>query len=80
VSPLDEEPLSAEEVTEAWRHYQSRRCDHCAGVHARACPRVRKLEFHENGRLKSVTFWARGQWSEDGILWPEDIPGDPAEQ
>jgi hypothetical protein len=76
----DAEPeLTPDEAAEMWRQYKKRACNHCGGSHVRACPRVRQLEFHENGRLKSVTFWPRGQWSDEGILWPEDIPGEPPE-
>jgi hypothetical protein len=69
--------LAPEDGPEAWCLYKARTCDHCGGSHARACPRVRELSFHENGRIRSVTFWARGKWDDAGILWPEDIPGDP---
>jgi hypothetical protein len=74
-----EPELTPDEVAELWRQYRKRKCDHCLGAHARACPRVRRLEFHENGRLRSVSFWPRGEWSDEGILWPEDIPGEPPE-
>jgi hypothetical protein len=71
--------LTPEEAAEMWRQHKKRACSHCGGSHVRACPRVRRLEFHENGRLRSVSFWPRGEWSDEGILWPEDIPGDPPE-
>lgn len=48
-------------------------CQHCGGRHARACPRVRKMSFHPNGALASVEFWPEGRWSDDDIIWPEDI-------
>lgn len=35
-----------------------------------ACPRVRKMEFHANGNLISVTFADR--WDETGVVFPED--------
>lgn len=48
-------------------------CQHCGGRHARACPRVRKMSFHPNGALAAVEFWPAGKWSDDDIIWPEDI-------
>jgi hypothetical protein len=47
-------------------------CQHCKGRHARACPRVKRLDFHPNGALKRVDFWAEGKWSDEHIIWPED--------
>jgi hypothetical protein len=70
--------LTGEEIAEAWDLFRERRCEHCGGVHARACPRVQRLEFHTNGNLAAVTFWAPGRWPEDGIQWPEDLPAEPA--
>jgi hypothetical protein len=35
-----------------------------------ACPRIRKLEFHANGNLTSVTF--ADEWDESGVVFPED--------
>lgn len=36
-----------------------------------ACPRVRRMEFHPNGNLISITF-AEGRWDESGVVFPED--------
>ncbi len=51
-------------------------CRHCGGRHARACPRVRRLAFHSNGQLAEVEFWPDGRWSDDYVIWPEQVP-DP---
>lgn len=75
--PDPDPDLTSDEAAEMWRQYKRRKCDHCGGSHVRACPRVRQLEFHENGKLRSVSFWSGSQWSDDGILWPEEIPGEP---
>jgi hypothetical protein len=51
-------------------------CSHCGGVHRRACPRVKKLEFDYRSdlvQIRSVEFWPEGQWSDDNIIWPEDV-------
>jgi hypothetical protein len=35
-----------------------------------ACPRVSRLDFHANGNLTGITFWAK--WDESGVVFPED--------
>lgn len=71
---MDEPELSLDEVADLWRTFRERRCSHCGGAHARACPKVRKFEFHQNGNLQSVEFWAPGQWSDEDVQWPETLP------
>lgn len=51
-------------------------CSHCGGRHARACPRVKRMEFHPNGHLASVEFWAAGKWPATDIIWQEDLETD----
>ena len=48
-------------------------CTHCGGRHTRACPRVKRMQFHPNGALASVEFWAEGKWNDSEIIWQEDI-------
>jgi len=48
-------------------------CSHCGGRHTRACPRVKRMEFHPNGALASVEFWREDQWSDTEIIWQEDL-------
>jgi hypothetical protein len=48
-------------------------CSHCGGRHTRACPRVKRMEFHPNGALASVEFWAEGKWNDSEIIWQEDL-------
>lgn len=71
------EPFTPEEAAEAWAAYKTRRCQHCGGAHVRACPRVRRLEFHPNGQLAAVEFWPDGKWPQDGLIWPETLPPEP---
>lgn len=49
-------------------------CMHCGGHHARACPRVKRLSWHPGGALAEVEFWPDGRWSDEHVLWPEQIP------
>lgn len=56
--------------------FESMKCAHCGGAHRRACPRVRRMDFEYKGeitQIKSVEFWPEGQWSDDNIIWPEDV-------
>lgn len=54
-------------------------CRHCGGLHPRSCPRVKRMAFHSNGAMAEVEFWPDGQWSDDNILWPEELPEPEAE-
>jgi hypothetical protein len=49
----------------------------CGGAHARSCPRVRAITWHENGRVARVEFWPPGRWPDDHVQWPEGLPADP---
>ncbi len=51
-------------------------CLHCGGVHLRACRRVKSVTWHNDGSVISAEYWPDGQWSEDGIVWPEDAYED----
>jgi len=66
--------LTAEQATQVRGLFeQGKGCSHCGGAHARACPRVRRMVFHPDGRLAEVEFWAEGRWSDAHVLWPEDV-------
>lgn len=71
--------LQGEEAAQLHEEFRSRRCQHCGGAHARACPRVRRLRFHPDSRLAAVEFWPHGAWSDEGIMWPESLPPHPDE-
>ena len=34
------------------------RCDHCGGFHAAKCPLVKAYEYHPDGTLRRVEFYA----------------------
>lgn len=65
-------PQMAKEVRA--RFAANEACQHCKGLHARACPRVKTMSFHPNGGLAAVEFWPDGQWSDAQVIWPEDVP------
>lgn len=48
-------------------------CVHCGGWHARACPRIRRMEFHANEVLAAVEFWPDGRWPTEQVVWPEQV-------
>lgn len=49
-------------------------CPHCKGIHAGACPAVRRIEHYENGNIKSVVF--AESYDDAGIILFEDVFGD----
>lgn len=49
-------------------------CQHCRGLHSRACPRVKTMAFHPNGSLATIEFWPDGQWSDANVIWPDEVP------
>jgi hypothetical protein len=54
-------------------------CQHCGGIHARACPRVSSLKWHTDGSLIEVSYWPDREWSRADIIFPEDVYGDDDE-
>jgi hypothetical protein len=70
----DPDVLSAELAAQLRADFdQGKGCQHCGGRHARACPRVKRFKFHPNGTLAQVDFWPEGEWSDDHVIWPEDL-------
>lgn len=73
LSPEDRAALLAKDESGKTR-FEREHCSHCGGVHLRACPRVRRLEFHPNNAgIAVVEFFDHGQWPDDHIIWPEDV-------
>lgn len=35
---------------------QPQQCDHCGQWHQGQCPRIKAIEYHENGRIKRVEY------------------------
>ena len=57
-----------------WQHQA---CTHCGGLHVRACPRVRRMEFGPGNTLTAIEFWKAGEWPDTGVVWPEQILAEP---
>jgi hypothetical protein len=47
-------------------------CAHCAGIHARACPRVRKMTF-VGDEIREISFWRDDKYNNDDTIWPSDL-------
>lgn len=81
----DDLDLSREEKRQARLVFEGRApngqvaCVHCGGVHLRACRRIKSLAWHPDGSLIAAEYWPDGQWSEDGIVWPEEAYEDDEE-
>jgi hypothetical protein len=74
--PMPSKPdvLSDEEKVEARKQWRTSKCTWCGGLHLRACPRVKRFEFGNDGKtVTSVEFWEPGRWSEKDVVWPEDM-------
>ena len=75
MSLTPEEKRSAQQIFAA-----GEACEHCGGLHKRACPRIKRKAFHPNGNVIEVEYWA--EYDETGIVWPEDAwdPEDSSEE
>lgn len=50
-------------------------CAHCGGIHSHACPRVKRLQFSNDGSsVVEVEFWPEGRWDATRVKWIEDLP------
>jgi len=49
------------------RRFDTMMCDWCGGVHVGSCPRVAMIEYHDNGRVKQVTF--KDRWDDSGVIF-----------
>jgi hypothetical protein len=67
-----QEKLDAQEIFAA-----GNACEHCGGIHKRACPRVKRIEKLGNGNVTAVEYFRK--YDGTGIVWPEDAydPDDP---
>ncbi len=51
-------------------------CAHCGGYHSRACPRVKRIEWHPNGLISSVEFWPDHEVNWDGVVFDDAGPDE----
>ena len=73
-TPSKPDVLSPAEQAEARKQWKTSKCTWCGGLHLRACPRVKKFEFGNDGKtVTSVEFWPPMQWPDKDVVWPEDM-------
>jgi hypothetical protein len=81
--PAPRSALTPEERAEARKLFdEGGACPTCGGIHVRACPRVKAIEYDGAGadglpRIKRVEFFEH--WPQDNVLWPEDVQEDTPE-
>lgn len=53
-------------------------CIHCGGFHARACPRVKRIAFHPNGKVSEVEYWSAAEVDWHGVVFNDgtSVEGD----
>jgi hypothetical protein len=68
-----ERDIAEESIDLDLAEFEKLKCVHCGGAHLRACPRVKRMTFHNDKSLQEVEFWPAGQWPTENIIWPEDI-------
>jgi hypothetical protein len=60
-------------------------CQFCAGIHdvvrdlpkwQQPCPRIKKIEFYENGFPSSIEFWRSSMNWEEHIVFPRSLVED----
>lgn len=53
--------------------FAEQQCEHCKGLHTTKCPAIRRIAYHENGRVAEVEYFASGMWPAGDVLWWDDI-------
>lgn len=46
-------------------------CEHCRGIHPRACPRVKRIAYGEHRQVTEVEYWPDDGWSKDHVIFPD---------
>jgi hypothetical protein len=53
--------------------FEQKKCQHCGGLHVRKCPAVKEIEYHPDGKVMRVVYFAQGEWSDEDVIWLEDV-------
>ena len=56
------------------RLFDTMACRYCGGVHAEACPRVKRIKFKSDSKPEEIEFWPWGDWPEDRVIWDSELP------
>lgn len=72
MAPPEDLRLPEEDKTRVMEYFEKDEvCPNCRGIHTRACPRVKSVEYHDGGALKRVEYWAEGEWSTDNVIFKD---------
>ncbi len=64
-------------------------CQNCGGLHARACPRVKRMHMRysetKGSQLRELIesefeYFDHGSWPLDDVIWPEDCFEDDIDE
>lgn len=68
---IEEEPALPGVAPVKTTVFEQQACRFCRCLHSGHCPAVRELEYHPDGRVARVSYWAT--WDDSGVLRREDI-------
>lgn len=54
-------------------------CEHCGGLHAGKCPRIRRVVLSAGGAVAEVEYWPWGVWPVERVIWLTDLPEEKNE-
>jgi ribosomal protein L32 len=72
LSEADRKALLERDKQTGLTEFERRQCEHCGGVHSRACYRVkRRVErtTPDGGRVLEVEYFET--WTQPNVIWPE---------
>lgn len=67
------------------RHPERRACEHCGGIHARSCPRLKSEHTWYSHNVNTdativteheIKYWPPGDWESADITFPEEVYDD----
>lgn len=44
-------------------NYLDKKCVHCGHYHDGRCPLIKSIEYHSNGNIKKIEYWAPTDWA-----------------
>lgn len=53
------------------------KCEHCGLIHDTTCPRIRAIEYHNDGTVKRIEFHAPQPITDSALDLLRYIPGGP---
>lgn len=68
---IEEEPALPGVAPMKTTVFEQQACRFCRTLHPGHCPAVREIDYHPDGRVAKVSYWAK--WNDSGVLRREDI-------